>query len=199
MDPKLQAELDALRLAFMQARGSGRDFNTAMPNISPDLLAALSAADPVLRLPHATGDAEGPGQYVGAPSRSISTGSGDDAAWLTLPALWGMQGSGDAYGTNYDPNAIDWGRGDLAFGVNTDLSNFAARYGQDGRFLGYEEQEDASSWKDFITAMAIMAGGYYGGTYLSNAYGAGAGASGAGGGAAGAGAGPGWYAHDHAG
>ena len=48
MDPKLQAELDALRLAFMQARGSGRDFNTAMPNISPDLLAALPAGLPGL-------------------------------------------------------------------------------------------------------------------------------------------------------
>ena len=160
--------------------------NRRMPDLTPAELAAIRAASPYIH---------GSGNYA---QRS----AGNYTQYGGLRSI----GTGDAESIDMDPGHAAWssidgpnigtdGRLVGSEGWNGQDTNYYPQYDQDGRFLGYALGTDDSSWRDFITAMAMMApaiAGVYGwaGTAAEGGaaagVGGGAGAGGGAGGAAGA-------------
>jgi hypothetical protein len=97
-------------------------------------------------------------------------------------------GSGDAESIDRTPGGAVWNgsvinsptldsAGNLpGSNWNGNETNYYAQYDPQGRFLGYALGKDNNSWRDEIIAATMILGGYYGGNYLSEAYG-GAGAA----------------------
>ena len=168
IDPKLQAEIDALTALFMTARGGGEDFNVALPNLSPALLDFILQTE-------AQRDVSGNGMQRGFGS---GTGEGNFHQY----ANYGLLGnSPESQAVSYDPNQVNWSQSPIQFGVSTDTSNYMANYDQQGRFTGYELAEDNNNWREAITAALMMA------PAVAGVYGWAGGAVGEGGAAAGAG------------
>lgn len=168
MDPKLQAQIDALTQGFKQ-RG-------LLGDLSPELLAFLSTQ-----------------QTQGTNGGLLRGFDMDDGRTLRQYGMYSIadpNASPDAQSVSTDPSRVNWGQAPIDFMLNTDESNHAAVFGPDGRFIGYEQRQDDKDWRDVITVAAMLAGGYYGGTYLSEAAAGGGvgGSAGAGGGAGGVGA-----------
>lgn len=145
IDPRIQAQIDALEAAFMQARGGGEDFRTALPNLSPELLDFILQAQ-------AQDDGSGNGMYRGT---SDPSGAGFYQYGNYSEANPGA--SPDASARDFDPSRVDWSQSPLQFGVNTDTSNYLANYDQQGRFTGYEIAQDNNNWRDAIVAALMMA------------------------------------------
>jgi hypothetical protein len=172
IDPKLQAQIDALTQSFMTARGGGEDFNVAMPNLSPELLDFILKSE-------TQQDSGGYGLL-----RGISDPSGSGFMQQGNYAMLGNNPESQAYST--DPSRVDWSQSPLRFSVNSDTSNYTATYGPDGRFQGYELMQDDSNYRDAIIAAMMMAPAVAGVYGAAGAAGEG-GAAGAGGGAGGSG------------
>jgi hypothetical protein len=176
IDPKIQAQIDALEAAFMQARGGGEDFRTALPNLSPELL------DFILKS-QAQDDGSGNGMY-----RGTSDPSG--AGFYQYAGYNELNPNASPEASARDTRSADWSQSPLQFGVNSDTSNYLANYDQQGRFTGYEIAQDDNNWRDAITAALMLApavAGVYGWAGAAGEGGAAAGAGGSGGAGGGAG------------
>ena len=153
--PTLLAQIEALTQGFNQ--------NARLGSLSPELLAYLAGQQ---------GEAANGGLL-----RGFTLPDGRRISQYGQYALADANASPDAQSLSTDPSRVNWNAGPVDFMLNTDLSNKAAMFDpSSGQFLGYEQREDGSSYRDFLTAAALILGGYYGGTYLSEAYG-GAGAA----------------------
>jgi hypothetical protein len=162
LSPELLAQFDALTSGFKQRGNLGQ--------LSPELLAYLASMQ-------SQGNSGGTGLL-----RGFATPDGRSIQPYGSYAEANPNGSPDSSSMNYDPSRATWGG--LDFMLNTDESNDAATFDQNGNFIGYERRQDDKDWKDFITAAAMIAGGYYGGGALSDWAGAAGAAEGVGGSAA---------------
>jgi hypothetical protein len=162
LSPEVLAQFDALTSGFKQRGNLGQ--------LSPELLAYLASMQ-------SQGNSGGTGLL-----RGFATPDGRSIQQYGSYAEANPNGSPDSSSMNYDPSRATWGG--LDFMLNTDESNDAATFDQNGNFIGYERRQDDKDWKDFITAAAMIAGGYYGGGALSDWAGAAGAAEGVGGSAA---------------
>jgi hypothetical protein len=169
--PDLLAQVAALNQAFMQARGGGEDFRTRMPDLSPEMVAFLSSLQ---------GERDSAGN--GLLRSFIDPASG---ANFHQYGNYATIGQGDSQSMNTDPAMVNWSQSPFQFGVNSDTSNYLANYDPQGHFTGYEMAADNNNWRDFITAMVMMA------PAVAGVYGAAAGGTGETGAAAGAAGGTG--------
>lgn len=143
IDPKLQAQIDALEAAFMQARGGGEDFRTAMPNLSPELLSFILTTQ---------------AQQDGAGNGLLRGFSDPSGAGFHQYGNYALNSSNpESQSVSYDPSRVDWSQSPIQFGINTDTSNYLANYDQQGRFTGYEVAQDDNNWRDAIVAALMMA------------------------------------------
>lgn len=176
LTPGLLEQIEALTQGFNQ--------NARLGNLSPELLAFLAGQ---------RGETANGGLL-----RGFTLPDGRRISQYGQFAIADPNAGPEAQAVSTDPNRVNWNAGPIDFMLNTDLSNRAAMFDPaTGQFMGYEQREDGSSWKQWLQAAAMILGGYYGGTYLSEAAaGAGAGGTatgvgggtGAGGGAGGTGA-----------
>lgn len=145
MDPKIQAQIDALNAAFMQARGGGEDFRTRMPDLTPELLSFILSQQAT---PHDNG--------VGV-TRGLTDPNGNNFLQHGLLAEVNQGASPEAQGVSTDLSRVNWSQSPIRFGVNSDTSNYVANYDDKGRFTGYELMQDNNNWKDAITAALMLA------------------------------------------
>lgn len=135
------------------------DFLTrSMPDLSPELLAAILAAE-------ISGDGSAPqrwandfhqlGQY-----RSIGGGDAEQIDRTPGGAVWGVINSPTLDNAGNLPGSGNW---------NGNETNYYAQYDPQGRFIGYALGKDNNSWRDEIIAATMILGGYFGGNYLSEA------------------------------
>lgn len=165
-------------LAQIEALTQGFNQNARLGSLSPELLAYLAGQQ---------GEAANGGLL-----RGFTLPDGRRISQYGQYALADANASPDAQSLSTDPSRVNWNAGPVDFMLNTDLSNKAAMFDPgSGQFLGYEQREDGSSYRDFLTAAAMILGGYYGGTYLSELGAAGAGTAEGVGGAAATGGGTG--------
>lgn len=167
LTPELLAQFEALTQGFKTKGNLGQ--------LSPELLAFLTQQQ--------AQDVGGSGLY-----RGFATPDGRTIQQYGNYADASPGASPDSQSYSRDPARAGWSG--IDFMLNTDESNDAATFDQNGNFIGYERRQDDKDWRDFITAAAMIGGGIYGGGALSD-WAAGAGAAGGTGGAA-AGAGTDW-------
>jgi hypothetical protein len=138
----------------------------AQPNLSPEQLAQIMGRRGTLQSTD-----NGSSRYWYDPS-STDLGGGSLDNWQIVLNRGMDYGQGDggenAYNSAKDTYTIQRPR------LEAEAGNLGDMWDQAGNYLGTYSTEQ-HGWKDMMTAIALMAGGYAGGTYLSGAQAAGAG------------------------
>jgi hypothetical protein len=168
--PAIVAEMRWLHDKFISSHAAG--FQFGMPNLSPAVMGVINALPADDHRIYHGGDAEGY-SYVSVPTRSLRSTEAQCA--LIQFGTWPIVGSGDSQYQVYDPAAVDWSVAPILFVSASVDTNHVGVYTPGGAFQSYMVTEDGSSWRQFITAMVIIIGGYFGGTYLSETFGTGVG------------------------